>query len=572
MTHEPDVLVVGAGGDGPALSWRLGQLGLDVLILEAGPWHGNEQWPRPHERPGGRQSGDPDDLSGDLMDEQFTRLTNDTNNSNTGVLRFGPADRSRGPWESDTGGELTVNQVAGVGGTTLHYYANHPRATVPSVNDSGDWPIDYEELVPYYQLVEDTFAFGPGATTTKEVAFYKMAAGAGFDLLDGLNLTADVLEDGGYRPTPNLYAEPDPKLADEDYDGPFTYPEVEGDVLANDAYKGGPSPEGAPVREKARKSSNVTWVPAALDTGNVTIRPNTFVTDVRTSGGVVQGVDYRDTWSGQTGSIDAEVVVLAAGSIQTPRLWLNADLPANDWVGRGMTHHWFDAVHGIFDPGRLEALVGKRTLEPQKGQPWAARIELADGVLGLVGGNAPGVHATLLGTSAAGLAADNDASEKPWDTHGQLAGQQLKDAMSRYKQTMTMLISIDDEPQQTNGVSLSTEADENGEKAKLEWTPSKADYVKRETLAATAARIFRGAGAEWVHRSDMVPYLIHIHGTMAMGKAVDAACESFDVDGLFVGDHSVIPNAMGGQNPTHTGQSLAIRTAEKIHERHFATR
>ena len=43
--RETDVVVVGAGGDGPALAWRLGQRGVDVTILEAGPFYGNEEWP-----------------------------------------------------------------------------------------------------------------------------------------------------------------------------------------------------------------------------------------------------------------------------------------------------------------------------------------------------------------------------------------------------------------------------------------------------------------------------------------------------------------------------------------------
>ena len=59
--RETDVVVVGAGGDGPALAWRLGQLGVDVTILEAGPFYGNEEWPAPNDAPGGEASGDPDD-------------------------------------------------------------------------------------------------------------------------------------------------------------------------------------------------------------------------------------------------------------------------------------------------------------------------------------------------------------------------------------------------------------------------------------------------------------------------------------------------------------------------------
>ncbi|SEW13768.1 GMC family oxidoreductase N-terminal domain-containing protein [Natrinema salifodinae] len=566
MTTNSDVIVIGAGGDGPALAWQLGAYGLDVQLIEAGPWHGNEKWPRPHEDPGATESSDPDDLSGDLLDRQFNGLEEDMNNSTAGKLRFGPADRTQGSWDHETGGELTVNQVSGVGGTTLHYYANHPRTTVPSVNDSDAWPIDYGDLVPYYRLIEAKFDFGPGATATKEAVLYAGAERLGLELNDGLNVTGDDLP--SYRPTPSLISQPDEALEDEDYDGPFTYPEVEGDTLANDSYRGASTPKGAPVREKARKSSNVSWVPEALDTGNVTIRPNTFVTNVRTENGAATGVDFRDTWSGQTGSMDAHVVVMAAGSLQTPRLWLNSGLPDNGWVGKGLTHHWFDAVHGVFDPDALEDLIGERTVDPHVGQPWGGRVELDEGIIGVVG-NTPALHGTLLGTSAAGLAADNDTEGEPWDTHGQLVGAELKDKMADYRRTVTLLLSIDDEPLQRNGVRLADDEDENGKLAKVEWQPSEADYAKRETLARTGAELLRAAGADSVHRTNMPPYLIHIHSTMSMGKVIDEGGEAYDVDRLFVGDHSAIPNALGGQNPTHTGQALALRTADAIYDRYF---
>ena len=40
-------------------------------------------------------------------------------------------------------------------------------------------------------------------------------------------------------------------------------------------------------------------------------------------------------------------MVLAAGPIETPRLWLNSGLPnPNDEVGRGLTDHYLDFVVG----------------------------------------------------------------------------------------------------------------------------------------------------------------------------------------------------------------------------------
>jgi choline dehydrogenase-like flavoprotein len=56
---------------------------------------------------------------------------------------------------------------------------------------------------------------------------------------------------------------------------------------------------------------------------------------------------------------------------------------------------------------------------------------------------------------------------------------------------------------------------------------------------------------------------------MRMGYVADEACESYDVDRLFVADHSVLPNSLGGPNPTNTGQTLATRTADRIAHRYF---
>jgi hypothetical protein len=36
-----------------------------------------------------------------------------------------------------------------------------------------------------------------------------------------------------------------------------------------------------------------------------------------------------------------------------------------------------------------------------------------------------------------------------------------------------------------------------------------------------------------------------------------------------VADHSALANGVGGANPTHTGQALALRTAEHVADRYF---
>jgi choline dehydrogenase-like flavoprotein len=56
---------------------------------------------------------------------------------------------------------------------------------------------------------------------------------------------------------------------------------------------------------------------------------------------------------------------------------------------------------------------------------------------------------------------------------------------------------------------------------------------------------------------------------MAIGKVLDEGGEALTVDRLFVADHSALANGVGGANPTHTGQALALRTAEHLAERYF---
>src|SRR5260370_31528227 len=109
-----DVVVIGAGGGGPVVAKELASRGLDVLLLEAG---GNFDQP----------------------ESQWTHLENDANNPLTGFFRFGPSDRSKPAWYRETPQNSFLWQLSGVGGTTLHYYGNCPRA-MPGVFASYGCP------------------------------------------------------------------------------------------------------------------------------------------------------------------------------------------------------------------------------------------------------------------------------------------------------------------------------------------------------------------------------------------------------------------------------------------------
>ncbi|MEF8915245.1 GMC family oxidoreductase N-terminal domain-containing protein [Natronomonas sp.] len=577
--RETDVVVVGAGGDAPALAWRLGQLGIDVTMLEAGPFYGNEKWQAPNDAPGGEVSADSADFSGELLDEQFTAKEGDMNDPVTGKLRWGPADADRPPWQRTVPQQALISQLSGVGGTTQHYYANHPRAFVESIDDQPHWPIDYADLVPYYQLLEETHPVKPAPTTPKGEVFFEGARRAGYELNEGLNVTGE-----GYRPFPNAITHPDERLMRDGGEGAggenaaddaYRYPDYEGDTLAMHEHQGGPQPRGAPYRERAKRSASISLVPRALDTGNVEIRPNAFATTVLTEGGggsiEATGVEFRDTWAGTTERVRADVVVLAAGCVETPRLWLNSGLPDNGWVGKGMTTHHFDFVAGVFDPDTLEDLIGQRRTEPHQGQAAGSRVDVP-GTGGIaVNTFAPGITAMAVYAAGQGeWAFDRETDGKPWDTAGRLSGRELKARMADYRRTLTLICHTDDRPRQENGVSVdeSTE-DEHGPVPLVEWEAHPEDDERRDELAVRAAEILEEAGAEHIHRTDAAPILLHMQSTMAMGKVLDTGGEARDVGRLFVADHSALSNGVGGANPTHTGQALALRTAEHVAERYF---
>ncbi|TCT16081.1 choline dehydrogenase-like flavoprotein [Natranaerovirga pectinivora] len=567
MNRDADVIIIGAGAGGPVVAKELGEQGIKVLLLEAGPWYGNRKWPSPNTDPGGISSSDYEDLSSEILDRNFTDLEDDMNNFVTGKFRWGPANRDLPPWSRETLNKGLIWQNSGVGGSTLHYFANSPRA-YPSAVDNI-WPISYDELIPYYQKVETILPVYPAPATAKEDLFYYGAEKAGWEAINTFNVTRP-----GFRPQPNAILRPDPRLNDPNFD--FALQESIGCTLRGHCVNG--CHIGPTIESMAKRSTFASYIPSALQTGNVEVRPNTFVTKVLTEKGSNEGlratgVLYRDTWTGETGELRAQVVVMAAGAIETPRLWLNSELPQNPWVGKGLVNHLFDCVSGIFDEKTLIDILGVPSIDPFIGQNSAARFDHPG--LGVIQpfGLTPGLFSSMVySTSDSGYNFLNTPrDDAPWDIEGLVVGQQLKEFMEDYPRTLSLLIFTDDEVNQNNGISLSNRRDENGFIPVISYRPSKKDIENRDRLAVIAADILRKAGAKKIIRSNWPPEIfIHIQSTMRIGLVTDTDCEAHQVKGLYIADNSIQYNGLGGPNPTLTTQALATRTSEKIIMKYFS--
>jgi choline dehydrogenase-like flavoprotein len=562
-----DVIVVGAGGGGPVVAKELAAHGLDVLVLEAG----------------GRL-GEPE--------KDWSRLEWDAFSPVGGYFRYGPRDRSKPPWQRELPQPSFVLQVAGVGGTTLHYFGNSPRAMPGafrghSARDRAQYdvahrfPFSYRKLIPYYEWVEHTLPVQTAAVGTKELAFLRAASRIGLPFQRSKDVTR-----AAHRPQENAILQPRGSAGRTSDPAKLRWPRAGGCTFCGHCMQGCFEPRGAPRNLAAKRSTDNSYVPMALTADAwqrggkaATLISDAYVTEILTDGSGdvrrARGVRWRNVVTGEQSTEDAKVVVLAAGCIETPRLWLNSGLPnPNDWVGRGLTDHYLDFVIGL-----MPYYTGS-----SKGPNSAARCDYPGRGILEHAGFAPGVLAGNLALSDAGMAGlfDNDSPVGPAGSDGVGAriGADLMRIMAHgIDRVLIVAAFTDDDVDAANRVTLSSTLppDEHGPVPRVEVTSrsrSRRTIANREFLVGEAVRLLRAAGATDVFRIGSIPLILHIQSTMRMGHSesdsvLDANAESRAVERLFIADASALANSVGGPNPTLTTQALATRTAEKIFQFYF---
>jgi choline dehydrogenase-like flavoprotein len=561
-----DVIVIGAGGGGPVVAKELAARGLDVLVLEAGPWY-----------------RDPEN--------EWSRFENDANNPLDGYFRYGPSDRFEKPaWFRETPQNSFLWQLSGVGGTTQHYYGNCPRAQ-PGVFAGYDgpdsaaydvahrFPFTYDELIPYYRWVEATLPVQTAAMGTKEELFFEGAQGIGLPV----NTTKDITQNS-FRPQENAILQPQGTAGKTSDSSKLTFPQAQGCTFCGYCFQGCVEPRRAPRNLKAKRSTDNSYAPMALTADAwapggkaVTLIPDAYVDEIlhETNGSstVATGVRWHDTNTGEAHTATAKVIVMAGGCTEDPRLYLNSGLPnPNDWVGRGYTDHFFDWVIGVFD----------EYTGSSKGVGSSARCDFpGHGGLENVG-LPPALQAFSMAFSDSGIQGHYDNGRGftgAWDgKSGRVPGDELKEMLADVDKLLNVLVITDDDVEEQNRVVRSSlPGDEQGPIPKVIFKSrqrSARTQANREYCADQAARLLRAAGARRVIRLDWPPLILHVQSTMRMGSdpadsVLDANAETRFVERLFVSSNSALANCLGGPNPTLTNQALATRTAEKILGKYF---
>jgi choline dehydrogenase-like flavoprotein len=558
-----DVIVVGAGGGGAVIAKELAAQGLDVLLLEAGP-----------------RFADPE--------REWNHSDSDANNPYLGYFRFGPADRAKAQWVRDISQNALFIQLSGVGGTTNHYQANSPRAMPGAFADYAGadkdaydrdhlFPFGYRELVPYYEWVEHTLPVQTAPMGTKEEVFFRGAKLLGLPLQTTKDITG-----AAFRPQENAILQPQGTAGKAPDASKLRFPVAQGCTFCGHCTQGCYAPVGAPINLKAKRSTSVSYIPMALTCDlwssrgkPITLVADAFATKINTDeASTARSVTWRVGATGEHVAEEAKVIVLACGTVENPRLWLNSGLPnPNGWIGRGLTDHYVDVITGLmpFDTGST------------RGPGSNGRIDFPGyGMLEIVG-ESPGLRAGLCAFSDAGVAGfyDNGLPGGGYgaDTVGRLIGKDLKAVMANADRILHVDIFTDDDVEAQNRVTLSPNLppDEHGPVPRIEIHQrdrSARTVRNREFLAQQAVKMLRALGAKTIHRINKPPFVIHSHNTMRMGQSADDSvldenAETRWVKGLFVADNSALANGLGGLNPTLTTQALATRSAEKIFQRYF---
>ena len=310
-----------------------------------------------------------------------------------------------------------------------------------------------------------------------------------------------------------------------------------------------------------KQSMAVTYVPLALEAG-ARLYSNCTAEKIHVKKGKAVGVSAQ--LPSGTLHVQSKVVVLAAGAINSPQLWLKSQLPnANRRVGKNLHLHPAIFVGGIFNEtidghlGIPQSYYIDQFLDLRRSPDSGYLLMPAFGSQMIVAASLPGF------------------------------GKSHRELMERYRHIAAVLVLLHDRT--TGRVSI----DYKGTPS-ISYRLQRSDKQVLMQGAMNAARLLFAAGAteivmpytqhlpikteadlEIIRQRGVVPNDImlassHPQGTLQMGEerhkaVVKLSGESHAVNGLFVADASLFPTSIGVP-PTLTIAALGRHVAGQIIE------
>lgn len=304
--------------------------------------------------------------------------------------------------------------------------------------------------------------------------------------------------------------------------------------------------DGFPCKVRAKNDLASTVLATAVAAG-LEIVVGAVARRLVQRGGRVEQVEYVDSTSGQTHALSADLVVLAAGALNSPALMLRSGFD-HPLIGRFLMRHCNGVVSCVF-PFRTN---------PQ--QVFHKQLCFSDFYEDL---------RAELGT-AVGLIQDIYTPAPPIIRHHAPWGFKIVAGLLASRMQSLLCIAEDD-PHRENRVSLAREQDVLGlELVQVEHAYSNADCRRRDYLLAKAEAVLRRAGGLLRYRY-LIDSFSHAVGTLRCATApaagvLDADCRYWGSENLYVSDGSFMPSS-GGVNPSLTIAANALRVAERILEK-----
>jgi choline dehydrogenase-like flavoprotein len=510
------VVIIGSGAGGGTLAHELTRRGIKVVLLEAGARLSLTSFSQ---------------VPGEAF-AQLTWLEPRTQSGTTSVAEDYPTLPS---WTAKT-----------VGGTTVHWTAAALRArrwevsartTYGAIDGASliDWPLDYRELLHYYQLAEQRMVVtrrngNPGLPASNHFKVFHYGA-----------------KRLGYKQVHTGYMAINSRPADD----------------RGMCIQQGFCVQGC--KTGAKWSTLYTEIPRAEATGNLELRAESRAVRIEHGAdGRASAVVYRDP-AGNEQRQKARVVCVACNAVETSRLLLLSDSAkfphglanSSDQVGRHFCHHTGCFIWGVFDQpiefwrgATLAGIVLDETRhDPKRGFAGGYHLEMA--ALDLPSIAIAGFPQTL------------------W-------GRDLGFAMEHYRSMAGIFLNGEDLPRSGNRITLNPDVKDQFSLpvANIHVDDHPNNAAMRRHGQQQAKALFEAAGAIRVLMSRQTP-ATHNMCAARMSRlpndgVVNAHGQAHDVANLFVSDGSAM-STPSSANPTLTIVALALRQADYI-ERQMSTR
>jgi choline dehydrogenase-like flavoprotein len=539
-----DAIVVGSGATGGWAAKQLCEGGMEVLMLEAGrmmdPSKDFKEHTWPYELPF-RGFGKPGDIE--------TRQRSASRFAGEFTTQFYVNDADL-PYTTPEDKPFNWIRARNVGGRTLAwgrqtYRLSHYDLQAASHDGFGqNWPVRYEEIAPYYDIVES------------------------FIGVSGRAEGYEALPDGKFLPPMNFSCgEMQLKKVVDGYgDRIMTIGRA---AILTQRHEGRAACHwcghcGRGCVTGSYFSTPSSTLPAAVKTKKLTLQTNAIAHQILMKNGKAHGIAYIDGNTGKSHEVNAKVVMLNASTLESTRLLMLSKLGGqNDALGHYLTDHTIDCrVLGFlpappgpiaeFDDNRANGIYVPRfrnlkTKHPDYIRGWGYQGEAIRGIFPTHAAHRPGFGADFK---------KSVREDWPYATRLWAFGEMLARREN--------FVRLDAEVKDKWGIP----------ELHIECVHSDNELKMMKDAVDTAQEMMHKAGAE-IYEVNYTPRppgtCVHELGTARMGtdpktSVLNSWNQVWDVPNLFVTDGAMFPSS-GCVNPTLTMMAFTVRACEHILER-----